>query len=30
MIDNLKTIIQNSYSPYSEFKTAAIVKMTDG
>lgn len=30
MIDNLKKIIENSYSPYSKFKTAAIVKMTNG
>lgn len=30
MIDNLKLIINNSYSPYSKFKTAAIIKTKSG
>lgn len=30
MKDNLLKIIENSYSPYSNFKTAAIIKMADG
>ncbi len=30
MKENLEKIINNSYSPYSNFKTAAIVKMENG
>ncbi|MDD2409206.1 MAG: cytidine deaminase [Bacilli bacterium] len=30
MKENLEKIINNSYSPYSKFKTACIVKMTNG
>ena len=30
MKENLKLIIKNSYSPYSNFKTACIVVMKDG
>ena len=30
MKENLEKIIENSYSPYSEFKTSSIVKMKNG
>ncbi|MDD2238306.1 MAG: cytidine deaminase [Bacilli bacterium] len=30
MKENLERIINNSYSPYSKFKTACIVKMNNG
>ena len=30
MKENLKLIIKNAYTPYSNFKTACVVKMKDG
>lgn len=30
MINELKELLNNSYSPYSKFRVAAIVKMKDG
>lgn len=30
MIEELKSLLENSYSPYSNYKVASIVKMKDG